>query len=929
MSGRRNGGAADRVARGLVRLAARLAPPSDRARFRREWEAELTSEAARGGGWRVVGAAWGAFADAWTVRALGRANSRAERAAGHGGRRWSMVEWTRGWRNDVVVALRSMMRAPGFTVVAVVTLALGIGGSAAIWTVLDRVVLDPLPYPQPDRLVRLENQVPGVGPDEVWNLSTAQWVYFGDHASTLEGVGIYRGSGGTVVTTSGAERVHAVDVTASMMPLLGAHAELGRVIGRDDDQPDAPHVALISHAFWERALGGDPDVVGRSLRFNDEPVEVVGVMEDGLDPPGWSAEQRPDLWVPMRIDRNGQFWNNHAFQGIARLASGATAASAQAELVALTARLPEAFPQAYSQAFFDQYGFRTQVAPLKEWVVGSLARNLWILFGGVLLVLLIAAANVANLFLVRMEGRRREVAIRAALGAGRSALARYVLAEGMTLALFGAAVGLLVGYWAVPALIALAPAELPRIHGAGMDLGTVGFTLGISVLVGLALAAYPLFAHAAPDASADLGAGGRGSSSGTATRRVRSVLVAAQVALALTLMVGAGLLVETLAKLRQADPGVDPDGVLALELFLSYERYPGDAQVWNLYRDVLDKVRALPGVTSAGMSEELPVSGGYGCTIQGFEDANVYQRIKDAGLTTCAGQEATTPGYFETMHIPVVEGRAFTDGDNTDDSGDVAVVSKAFAERFWPGLEALGQGVAPNGRSIGPFYRVVGVVDDVARATSEGEVPLSKPAIAIYYPMRKHHAETGRWNWWPGYAQLVVRTDREDPTSLVPEVRRVIAALDPEIPLANATTMREIVAGAFAQIAFVSVLIGVAAAVALLLAAVGLYGVISYVVTRRTREIGMRMAVGARPGEVQRMVVRESLSVVALGLVSGVALALATTRILRGLLVGVAPTDPGVYATAAVVLALIALLASWLPARRASRIDPLQALRDD
>jgi predicted permease len=916
-----------RGARALVRLAARRVPMPDRSRFVREWDGELADEAARGGGWRVVVAAWGAFADAKTVRALGRAETRAAGSREHVYGRGSAMGWIRGWRNDVTVALRSMLRAPGFTTVAVLTLALGIGGSAAIWNVLDRVVLDPLPYPGPERLLRLENQVPGVGPDEVWRLSTAQWVYFTDHAETLDEVGLYRGTGGTVVTSSGAERIRSVEVTASMMGLLGARAELGRVIGADDDRPDAEPVALISHAFWQRALGGDPDVVGRSLRYNDRPVEVVGVLEDGLDPPGWPAELRPDLWLPLQIDRNGQFWNNHAYDGIARLAPGATAASVQAEMAGLTAQLPAAFPRAYSPGFFDQYGFRTQVVPLKAWVVGNLARNLWILFGGVILVLLIAAANVANLFLVRMEARRREVAVRAALGAGRSVLARYVLAEGMTLALVGAAVALVVCYWAVPALISLAPSGLPRIQGAGMDLGTVAFTLAISILVGLGLAAYPMLAHAAPDTAAELASGGRASSSGAGARRLRGVLVAAQVALALTLMVGAGLLVETLAKLRQADPGVDAEGVLAVELVLSYQRYGNDVAVWNLYRSVLDQVRALPGVTGAGMSEEIPVSGGYGCTIQGFEDATVYQRIEDAGLTTCAGQEATTPGYFETMHIPVLEGRTFTEGDNTVPGGGVAVVSRAFAERFWPGQEAIGQGVAPSGRTVGPFYRVVGVVDDVARSTAGGEIPLSKPAMAVYYPIRKHSGETGSWNWWPGHITLVVRTDRADPTSLVPEVRRVVAALDPEIPLANATSMSEIVAAAFAQISFVSLLIGIAAAVALLLAAVGLYGVISYVVARRTREIGMRMAVGAQPGEVQRMVVRESILVVAGGLVVGVGLALATTRVLEGLLVGVAHTDPVVYTAAAVALAVIALFASWLPARRASRIDPLEALR--
>lgn len=907
------------TARRLVRLAALGAPGDVRRRLVREWDGELVDEAERRGGWGVVGVAMGAFADARSLRAIARDERR----------RGDMGAGLKAWTTDVTLALRGMRRTPGFTAVAVLTLALGIGGSAAIFTMLDRVVLRPLPYPEPNRLVRLENQVPGVGPDAVWNLSQAQFVWFTDHAKTLDAVGLYRGGGGTIVTRDGAERVHAVIVTQSMMDLLGAHAALGRLITPADDQPDAPAVAVVSAGFWRRALGADPQAVGRTLTFNDRPVEVVGVMEDGVDPPGWPASLAPDLWVPMQVDRNGYFGNNHVFQGVGRLAAGATVASVEAEMVGLTAQLPEAFPRAYSQGFFDQYGFRTQAKPLKDFVVGKLARNLWILFGGVLLVLVIASANVANLFLVRMEGRRREMGIRAALGAGRGALARHVLAEGMTLAMVGAVLALAVGYWAVPALGRLAPAELPRVHEAAMGAGSVIFTLGISVLVGLALAAYPLLVHAGPGAARNLADGGRGASSGRAAQHLRGALVVAQVSLALTLAVGAGLLVETLATLRSSDPGIDPEGVVAVELNLSHERYGDDVAVWNVYQDILEGVRALPGVTAAGMTEELPVAGGFGCVVQGFEDANVYQRIKDAGMTTCAGQEPTTPGYFETMGIPLLEGRVFSPGDNIDPDGGVAVVSKAFAQRFWPGQDALGQGVSPNGRSNGPFYRVVGVVGDVARSSDDGEVPLGQKAIAIYYPIRQHTGDVGQWQWWPGSMTLLVRTDRDDPSTLIPEVRRVINRLDPQIPLSNATTMDEVVAGASAQIAFVSVLLGIAASVALILAAVGLYGVVSYVVTRRTREIGMRVAIGADPGRVQRMVVGSSLGLVAAGLVTGVLLALGTTRVLQGLLVGVKPTDLRVFVAAATVLALVALLASWLPARRASRIDPLEALRSE
>jgi predicted permease len=832
-----------------------------------------------------------------------------------------------GFAQDAAIALRGMRRAPGFTAVAVATLALGMGGSAALYALLDRVVLDPLPYPQPDRLVRLDNQVPGVGPNEVWRLSTAQWVYFTDHAATLEEVGLYRGSGGNLMTASGPRRVEGVAVTASMMDLLGARTITGRVIGPADDTPDAPLVAMVSHGFWSQALGSDPAVVGTTLTFNDRPLEVVGVLAEGVELPGWPSDAAPDLWVPLRVDRSGQFWNSHVFPGIARMAPGATVESVAREIEGFTARLPEAFPDAYSQQFFDRYGFRTQVTPLKDSVLGDLARNLWIIFGGVALVLLIACTNVANLFVVRMEGRRRELGIRSALGATRGALARYVLAEGLTLSLLGGLAAIVLAFWAVPTLTSLAPADLPRVHGASLTGDAVLFTLLLSLAVGLLLAAYPMAAHVATASS--LADGGRGATTGRRRQRVRGALVVTQVALAMTLVVGSGLLVASLARLRQADAGVDPEGVLALDLYLSYARHGSDVDVWNTYRDILDRVRALPGVAAAGMSEEIPVSGGFGCVVQGFEDTSVYDVIKEQGRTTCAGQEATSPGYFETMGIAVLQGRTFTDQDNDDPSRAAVVVSKAFAERFWPGRDALGQGVGPNGNTEGPFYHVVGVVGDVARSAVEGEPPLSQPAVAIYYPVRHNPAATWNRNWWPGAITLVVKSGLADPSSLFPAIRRTVAEVDPEIPLANLTDMRTVVAGAMSELSFVSLLLGIAAGTALLLAAVGLYGVLSYVVTRRTREIGMRLAVGARPGEVQGMVVRGAMTLVAGGLVLGLALSVGSTRIMQGLLVGVEPTDPVVFAFAAGLLALVALAASWIPARRASRIDPLEALRTE
>ena len=933
-------GTLHRVAGSVVRVAALWAPYARRAEMVREWNAELEREFGAGRGVSAVAAALGAFADANALRSLSREGRRSSHGSGTTGARGGTTgyrrgmmgdrngigEWIGGWIADVKLALRGLRRTPGFTAVSVITLAVGIGGSAANYTLLDRVVLDPLPYPDPERLVRLGNQVPGVGPDEVWNLSTAQYVFFTDNAETLESVGLYRSDGGNIMTASGPQRARSVMVTASIMSMLGARAHVGRTISADDDRPSAPAVAMLSHAFWTRTMGADPNVVGSTLSFNDAPIEIIGILDAGVELPGWPIGLAHDLWLPLRVDRGGYFGNNHVFPGIARLAPGATLEAAEAEIERLTARLPETFPDAYSQSFFDRYGFRTAVTPLKEDVVGAMATNLWLLFGGMGLVLLIAAANVTNLFLARIEGRSGEIAIRTALGADRSAIARYLLAEGMTMAALGAGLALVVGYWAVPALTAMAPDELPRIHAVGMGVDTVMFTAALALLVGFALAAYPMVVHARPRVSSGLGGGGRAVTGGRQRQRFRSVLIVTQVALALTLAVGAGLLVQTLRTLHTTDVGFDPEGVLAVDLPLSWNRYPDDVAIWGLHRQVLERVRALPGVREAGMGEVLPVSGGFGCTTQGFENEAVYDRMREAGMTTCGGQVRVMPGYFEALGIPVLEGRTFEEGDNAEPTRAAVVVSRAFADRFWPGENPIGQGVAPA-RTVGPFFRVVGVVGDVPRASDDGQPPLSQEAVAVYYPVVDNPDVPGNWYWFPGPMTLLVRAGTDDPMSLLPRVRAIIGEIDPEVPLANARLIEDEVAAALADVSFVSLLLGIAAAVAMVLAAVGLYGVIAYVVGRRTREIGMRLAIGAQPREVERMVIGRTLGLVGLGLLVGVPLAGLASGLARGLLVGVEPTDPAAYVAAAAVMTLVALLASWLPARRAASVDPVRALR--
>jgi len=886
--------------------------------MRNEWEAELAEAFHAGGGWEVVWVSLGAFADAGALSA-----ERNRRREG-----WTMGEWTKVWLADTKMAARRLLRTPGYTAVAMITLAVGLGGSAAMWTLIDHMVLAPLPYPQSERLVHLENRVPGVGPDERWSLSTAQWLFFGERAQGLEEVGLYRQTGTNVVTANGPVRARMVMVTQGMVELLGARALHGRALQPADDRAGAPSTVMLSHAFWTRSLGADPSVVGTTLSLAGQPAEVVGILEPGLTLPGQSLAVAPELWVPLRIDPQGFFGNNHVFPAIGRLAPGSDPSALDAELARLTRDLPERFPDAYSPQFFERYGFTTAAVPLKEHVLGDLDRNLWLLLGGVGIVLLIAVANVANLFAVRVEGRRLDVAIRTALGAGRAAVARSMFAESILLALVSGVLAIGVARWFVPALTTVLPEGLPRVDGASLGARGALFAFALAVAVGLALAAFPAVAHVRSGDTVALDEAGRRSSRGLGGRRFRSAMVVGQMALALTLLVGAGLLVRSVRALGATDVGMDPEGVLAVDVHLSNERYPDDLDLWAFHRTLLERVRALPGVEAAGLGEEVPVSGGYGCTVQGFEETEIYERMRDAGLTTCAGQERVTPGYFEALGIPIEEGRTFETGDFEDPARAAVVVSRAFAERFWPGQSAIGKGVGP-GRTDPPFFRVVGVAGDVPARSTGGGAPLSETAIAIYYPVVDNPEVEGNWYWWPGSMTLVVRAGSDDPLSLIPAIRTAMSEIDPEVPLADARTMDAVVAEAAATVSFLTLLLGVAAAVAVLLAAVGLFGVVSYLVGQRTREIGMRLAIGARPGQVVWMVVRGTLGMAVGGLLLGLPLAWAGARVLRSVLYGVTPVDPLVYAAAAAALLAVSLAAGWIPARRASSVDPVLALRAD
>ncbi|MGH7475412.1 MAG: ABC transporter permease [Longimicrobiales bacterium] len=824
------------------------------------------------------------------------------------------------------VAVRALLRAPGYAAVAVLTLALGIAATTSMYAILERVVLDPLPYPQAERLVRLKSAVPSVGPDVEWDVSEGAWWFFRAEARSVETLGGYGAGGANVLGPEGPERARIAVLTASTLRLLGARAAVGRLIDDQDDGPGAPRVVVLSYGFWQRQFGANPAVIGEVLDINEQPAEIIGVMERGVElPPELGVPAQlvgTDLWLPLRLNPAGPFMHAHTqFRTIARLQPGVTVEAAQAEFERLTARLPDAVPSVYAgeRGAIESGGFATRVYSLKEYAVGEISSHLWILFGAVGLVLLIACANVANLFLVRIEARRQEVAIRSALGAGRVAIVRHFLAETLVLALSAGVLALLFAFWGVDWLVTLAPDGVPRLQGVRPD-GSVGaFAFGLVLVIALVLGLLPALRYGGAAEAGELAEGGRRATAGRQRQRARSGLVVGQVALALVLLVAAGLLIESFRRLRAVDPGIRPEGVVAMQVYLPFARYDEIPGMWAFYDAALQRIRAVPGVAAAGFAQELPFNDGYGCTVQGFEDQRVYERLSQAELTTCAGQVSTSPGYFEALGIPLVQGRLFADADNHEPARGAVIVSRAFAARFWPGEDPIGKGVAPNGMTTQGFYRVVGVVGDVYSSSV-----LEESAVAIYYPVVRRPETTG---WWPNPMWLTARTSAASPIAMVEGIQRAIQQVDPSIPVAYAQEMQTIVDRSMARLSFMMALIAIAGSLALLLAAIGLYGVISYLVTRRTNEIGVRMALGARPTQVERLVVTGSIRLAALGLALGVLAAVALTRLLAGMLYGVQPTHPAAYLGGAVLLSAVAAVAAWIPARRAARIDPVDALR--
>ena len=816
-------------------------------------------------------------------------------------------------RQNVRYALRSLRRSPGFAAVAILTLALGIGATTAIFAVVYNVVIDPLPYPSSGRLVHIEHPVPRENPDWRWGVSEAGYFHFAEHNRTLDGIGVY--STRQLILTGGGTAAHAdaAIASASLLSVLGARPAVGRLLVTADNRAaDAPlSAAVLGHELWRTRFAADPSIVGRTIEVEGVPVQVVGVVEAGFQLP----DQPVDLWLPAGIDPANTPVNWHRFQAVGRVSAGVPIERAEADLARLKDQFTEAIPQAYSPAFMERTGFTVQVDPLRDQVVGDVDRALWILLGAVGIVLLIACANVANLFLVRLEARRREVSIRTALGASSRDLAWRYVTESVVLALIAGAASLFLAWGGIRLLLAMAPADIPRLGEVGIGPEAIAFAGVVSLATGLVFGLLPL-ARRAGDFSG-LREASRSMTSSRRQRGLRSALVVGEIALALVLLTSAGLMLRTFQNLRSIDPGVEAEGVVTAQLSLPGGSYQSDQAVAAFHRDLSSRLAALPGVTAVGATQALPLAnvggGGASCAVVFTDDPEAEAR--NSGCF--ASPVRATPGYFEAMGIPV-RGRVPGWSEVGGGRGG-AIISRALAEHLWPGQDPIGKGIRGNGDEP-PYYRIVGVAGDV-RASGLTEPPIER----VYFPMV---AMEGAWLWdRPLAMTMVVKSATDDVQGLAAAIRRVVADMDASVPVANVRTMEQVMAGSISRTSFAMLLIGIAAAVALLLGVIGLYGVIGYVVEQRRAEIGVRRALGAGARQVTGMVLGQSLRLVLIGIAIGLLAALAATRALQAFLYEVSPTDPLTLAAVSLLLAIVAAAASLIPARRAARVDPMTALR--
>jgi predicted permease len=800
---------------------------------------------------------------------------------------------------DLRFGARMLWKKPGFAAVTVITLALGIGFNTAIFSVVDSVLLRPLPFNEPDRLVSVWER--GLREDIAQNeMAPANFIDLRSQNRVFDQVGAFINQSFNLSGQGEPERLEGQRISPAVLSLLGVQPTLGRTLLPAEDTPGQHRVVVLSHQLWQRRFNQNPGIVGSQITLDGQPFTVVGVMPRGF----FFPERETELWAPMAMESeeaNGR--GDHYLRVVARLKPDVSPEQADAEVRQIFTRLAGDYPR-------SNEGLDAFIRPLHDDYVGDIRTPIMILFAAVGLVLLIACANVANLLLSRSTTRHREMAIRTALGAKRWRIVRQLLTESLILAALGGLAGVIIAIWGVAFLSGLVPETLSQIQGVSINARTLVFTLGVTLLTAGVFGIAPALQASRIQPGETLKEGER-SGRGMRGRHVRSVLVVSEVALALVMLVGAGLLIRTFQRIRQVETGFKTGNLLTMRTVLPSSKYPSPDHRRAFYNEVLRRVQELPGVESAGMISFLPLS---------FSGMNFVFTIE--GETTAsdlnlplAVYRVISPDYFRTMGIPTLRGRSFETND-TADRPPVVVVNRSLAKRFWPGEEAVGKRLKVGpADSPNPWATVVGVVGDVRQNDLHGEQGLEMYAPYMQDP-----------RGFVAPRDLVVRT-RSNAASMVDAIRAAVWAVDKDQPVSSVRTMEQVYAVAVSRERFNALLLGLFAALALVLALVGLYGVMSYAVTQRTHEIGVRMALGAQKGEVLRLIIKQGMALTFLGVALGLGVALAVTRLMTGILYGVTATDPITFAAVAILLAVVAFLACYIPARRATKVDPLVALR--
>jgi putative ABC transport system permease protein len=790
---------------------------------------------------------------------------------------------------DIRYGVRSLLKRPGFTAIALVALALGIGANTAIFSLVNAVLLRPLSFAEPDRLVWVWGNIKNGGNRA--SVSPADFLDYRQQQNTFEEFAASLPLRFNYTGGDEPERLEASGVTGNYFQALGVKPAFGRTFLVENEKPGSDQVAMLSYSLWQKRFAGDPAIINKTITLNGKSFAVLGVM-----PPDFNMPRTSDVWVPINfdIDPEMKMRGAHFLRPIGKLKAGVTMAQAQADTDAIARRLEQQYPESNN-------GWNLRLISLREQLVGNTRPTLFILFGAVGFVLLIACANVANLLLVRAAGRQKEIAVRTALGAGRWRIVRQMITESVLLSLAGGALGTLLAFWGVELLVALSADSLPSTAQVRIDATVLGFTLLVSLITGVLFGLVPAARTMKLNLSESLKEGGRSGSEGAHRNRTRSVLVVLESAVAVVLLIGAGLLVRSLLRLQDTSPGFDPQNVLTMGINLPRDKYGKPEKSASFFSELESRVAALPGVESVGLVSELPLSGqpnDMPYTVEGRPPVSIDQAFDD-------DFRRVNTNYFKALGIPFLRGRNFTDQE-VREGAKVMIISDLLARQVFPNEEPLGKRLI---MAFGSKFEIIGIVGDIRHRALE-----SNPAAAMYMPV------------YGGSMNLVVRS-KGDPASLAAAVRKEVLQIDPNQPVADVRTMEQWVERAVAGPRYRTTLLGLFALVALALASTGIYGVMSYSVSQRTHEIGVRMALGARRLDVMRLVVRQGMSLVIVGVALGLAGAFALTRLMASLLFGVTAKDPFTFVAVSALLTLVAFVACYLPARRATRVDPLVALR--